>query len=108
MRVREFSVALASPLRTAREAMTERTGFLVGVGPECDETTGATAGSGLGSAPGVGEATPLPGWTESFAACASTLADANGADPAGALADLDADETPAARHGLALALADAA
>lgn len=108
MRLREFSVALASPLRTAREEMTERTGFLVGVGPGGDETAGATDGSGLGSAPGIGEATPLPGWTESLATCASTLRDAAETGPAGALADLDADETPAARHGLGLALADAA
>ncbi|MFC6754694.1 o-succinylbenzoate synthase, partial [Halorubrum tibetense] len=53
MRLRRFSVALSSPLGTARGDIREREGFLVGVES------------------GVGEATPLPGWTESLAACES-------------------------------------
>ncbi|SMO51640.1 mandelate racemase/muconate lactonizing enzyme family protein [Halorubrum cibi] len=106
MRLRPFSVALATPLRTAREEMTERRGFLVGVGGDADPSdTDSPA-----PAPGVGEAAPLPGWTESRSACERALreAAAEPAGPATVLADLDARETPAARHGLALALADAA
>ncbi|GAA0506788.1 o-succinylbenzoate synthase [Halorubrum aquaticum] len=106
MRIRPFSLTLASPLRTAREELTEREGFLVGVGFDGGED---------GPVPGVGEATPLPGWTESFSACEAALREA-GSDTASAgrvaapedLAVIDARETPAARHGLALALGDAA
>ncbi len=62
-------------------------------------------------APGVGEAAPLPGWTESPSACESALRGV-GTDDGGlrpdALDRIDPGETPAARHGLALALADAA
>ncbi|WP_281193592.1 mandelate racemase/muconate lactonizing enzyme family protein [Halorubrum sp. F4] len=106
MRLRPFSLALASPLRTAREELTEREGLLVGVGSPSDdeETAGDTTTTG------VGEATPLPGWTESRSACETALREAAGepAGPGAALAGLDARETPAARHGLALALDDAA
>ncbi|MFC5136087.1 MULTISPECIES: mandelate racemase/muconate lactonizing enzyme family protein [Haloferacaceae] len=106
MRLRPFSLALASPLRTAREELTEREGFLVAVGgPKAD-------GEAFGDArtTGIGEATPLPGWTESLPACEAALREA-AAEPTrqgAVLADLDARETPAARHGLALALDDAA
>ncbi|MFC5279406.1 mandelate racemase/muconate lactonizing enzyme family protein [Halorubrum rubrum] len=116
MRIRPFSVALASPLRTAREALTEREGFLVGVGADDgddDVGGGDTGGDDIdrdAPATGIGEATPLPGWTESRSACAAALAEASRGPggPAAALADLDAGETPAARHGVALALGDAA
>ncbi|OYR45200.1 MULTISPECIES: mandelate racemase/muconate lactonizing enzyme family protein [unclassified Halorubrum] len=102
MRLRPFSLDLTSPLGTARGAITEREGFLVGVGP--DDRAGI-------SVPGLGEAAPLPGWTESRSACESALRGV--ADDGGALVDdaldrLDPGATPAARHGLALALADAA
>ena len=100
MRIRHFSVGLTAPLATARGEITEREGILVEVGPDDD---GA-------SATGVGEATPLPGWTESRSACESALRgvrDEDGCLVDGALDRLDR-ETPAARHGLALALADAA
>ncbi|OYR59139.1 mandelate racemase/muconate lactonizing enzyme family protein [Halorubrum halodurans] len=119
MRVRPFSVALASPLRTAREELTDRAGFLVGVGTSDGEVDrdGGDGDTDDGDtdnvdapATGIGEATPLPGWTESRSACAAALreAAANSGGPAAALDDLDADDAPAARHGLALALADAA
>ena len=103
MRLRPFSLALASPLATARGDITEREGVLVRVGPG--------EGSGDAADPGLGEAAPLPGWTESLSACESALRGA--ADDDGRLADdalgrLDPRETPAARHGLALALSDAA
>lgn len=103
MRIRPFSVALASPLRTAREDLTEREGFLVGIG-------GDAGPSNTDPTPGVGEATPLPGWTESLSRCETALreAGAQSVEPATSLASLDARETPAARHGFALVLADAA
>ncbi|WP_435178648.1 o-succinylbenzoate synthase [Halorussus sp. AFM4] len=94
--LRPFSLPLTDPLDTARGAIERREGLLLRV----------EAGDG---AVGVGEAGPLPGWTEHYDECESVLADAvdavdRGADPADLLADLDA--TPAARHALDLALAD--
>ncbi len=92
--VQPFSVRLTTPLETARGQLRERNGFLVAI--EHEGTTG------------LGEATPLSGWTESHEECeealerAETLADE--LDWGIALRKLDA---PAARHGIALALADA-
>lgn len=85
MRTAHFSLPLVEPLATAAGEITDREGFLVTV----DEPTS-----------GVGEATPLPGWTESLASCREALADA---DPA----SLD-ELPPAARHGVSLAVLDAA
>jgi o-succinylbenzoate synthase len=89
-----FSLNLASPLATAAGTIDRREGFLVSV--EYDGQHG------------VGEATPLPGWTESHAECRAALA------RAGEIAEeldwgiaLAKTEEPAARHGLALALAEA-
>ena len=90
--VEPFSLSLARPLSTARGAITEREGFLVRV-----EHDGET---------GYGEATPLPGWTESLEECRAALAAVDGDAPAFALSGMDG--TPAARHGLELALFDAA
>jgi len=94
---RSFSLPLESPLSTAAGDIEEREGFLV----EYDHR-GET---------GLGEATPLPGWTEPLDACAAGL---NSALAAGAndqhsegLLQLDASERPAARHGFATALVDA-
>jgi o-succinylbenzoate synthase len=84
----EFSLPLTSPLETAHGAIEHRKGLLVRV-EEGDEV-------------GIGEATPLPGWTESLPACRAAIAHVD--DPESALSSLDA--TPAARHGLSLALAD--
>jgi o-succinylbenzoate synthase len=91
-RVREFSLALESPLATAGGSIDARDGFLLRV-EDGDEA-------------GVGEATPLPGWTESVAACRESLdaaADALSADGVDAAV---ADLGPAARHGVSLARAD--
>jgi o-succinylbenzoate synthase len=88
---REFAVPLSRPLSTAAGDLTERRGFLVSVA--------------VGEIRGVGEATPLPGWTEPRADCRAALA-AVGDDPT-AVADLDPGVVPAARHGLSLAVADA-
>ena len=92
--IEPFSVRLSRPLETADGTIRERRGFLVFV--EHEGTSG------------VGEATPLPGWTESYAACreatvrAASIAEE--LDWGVALAKTDA---PAARHGLSLALAEA-
>jgi o-succinylbenzoate synthase len=92
MRVEPFSLALAGPLSTARGTIDTRDGFLVTIEHE--------------GVRGVGEATPLPGWTESLDDCRAALERAQSAD--GWEEALDAlDGTPAARHGLALALCDA-
>lgn len=92
-----FTLPLESPLGTAAGDITERSGYLVRY-----DHRGET---------GIGEATPLPGWTESLDACERGLdraldAGADGAHSTGLL-ELDADETPAARHGFATALLDA-
>lgn len=92
MNVEPFSLSLARPLSTARGEIGERSGFLVRV-----DHDGET---------GYGEATPLPGWTESLEACRAALEAVDEDAPALALAGMDG--TPAARHGLELALFDAA
>jgi o-succinylbenzoate synthase len=94
VRHRPFALELTRPLGTARGRIDRREGFLVTVG-----------GGGDGPAAGVGEATPLPGWTEPRDACAAALDDLSAAASPDAL---DAAATPAARHGVSLALADAA
>ena len=106
--VSPFSLPLVRPLETARGAIDRREGFLVRID---------------GDPPGLGEATPLPGWTEPLADCGDALDSAlsgGGAfdsvaaedlDPA-TLADLDglpeARASPAARHAVELALLDRA
>jgi o-succinylbenzoate synthase len=93
--IERFSLPLADPLATADGTIERREGFLV----EYDHR-GET---------GLGEATPLPGWTESLDACERALSralDADGGHSA-ALLTFDAGETPAARHGFATALLDA-
>ncbi|WP_323676359.1 o-succinylbenzoate synthase [Halorubellus sp. PRR65] len=90
---REFTVSLSRPLATAKGEVTDREGFLVRVSD--------------GEHEGFGEATPLAPWTESTAECRGALADAVSRlrdDEAALRADLD--RNPAARHGVALALAD--
>ncbi len=84
---REFSLPLASPLSTAAGVIDRREGIALRLGEEPR---------------GIGEATPLPGWTESFDECRAALSDVG--DPRERLAGLR--DRPAARHGLALALAD--
>ncbi|MBV0903132.1 mandelate racemase/muconate lactonizing enzyme family protein [Haloarcula salina] len=97
MNVDRFSLPLSRPLATASGTIDERTGFVVRY-----DHRGET---------GVGEATPLPGWTESVADCESALDRASEAASTGghtgALLALDAGEVPAARHGFATALLDA-
>ncbi|ELZ98963.1 O-succinylbenzoate-CoA synthase [Haloferax mucosum ATCC BAA-1512] len=91
VRIRPFAVELRHPLATATGDIERREGFLVAV-----DIAGTT---------GIGEATPLPGWTESRAECRDALDAVS--DPALALESGDLDDTPAARHAVSLALADA-
>ncbi len=91
--VQPFTVQLASPLATARGMIESREGFLVRI--ETEQLTG------------IGEATPLVGWTESHEECRKGLerceSIAEQLDWGIALAKLEA---PASRHGLSLALAE--
>jgi len=92
--LREFAVDLDAPLETASGTIERRAGVLLRVSEN--------------DAAGVGEATPLPGWTESLATCSDRLdaavARLNDDDPAAALEAVDG--SPAARHAVHLALAD--
>lgn len=88
-----FRLPLATPLRTATGGIDERRGWLLEIGDE---------------PPGIGEATPLPGFTESLAACDAALETAVAALrqddwPAAFAAVTDA---PAARTALATAALD--
>lgn len=88
--VEPFSLSLSKPLRTASGEISEREGFLVRV-----DHAGET---------GVGEATPLEGWTETLSACREALARVGQLE-----SPLDSlSGCPAARHGLASATLDAA
>lgn len=93
MKLREFSLPLSQPLETAAGSIDTRNGFLV----QLENKPG-----------GIGEATPLAGWTEPLADTKRALKAARDANPSSnpehVLAELS--ETPAARHALALALAD--
>ena len=97
MNVSPFSLPLSSPLTTARGTISERSGFLVQY-----DHRGET---------GLGEATPLPGWTESLDDCRHGLEEAAAVAETGGHTDillsLDAAAVPAARHGFATALLDA-
>ncbi|MFB6236046.1 MAG: mandelate racemase/muconate lactonizing enzyme family protein [Halopenitus sp.] len=100
MKLTAFSLPLARPLETARGEITEREGFVVTLDPESDEVP----------ARGVGEATPLPGWTESLSACRTALEQrAAGENDTGPHLNpgIPASDAPAARHGVSLALMDA-
>lgn len=91
MDIEPFSLPLSHPLKTAAGTIEHRRGFLVRVTIDGIE--------------GVGEATPLAGWTESLETCENTLRAVE--DPQSALENGDMIETPAARHGLSLAVLDA-
>ncbi|WP_363466159.1 mandelate racemase/muconate lactonizing enzyme family protein [Halogeometricum borinquense] len=86
MRFDPFSLSLTRPLGTANGSIESREGFLVRVSVNDDG----------GQVTGLGESTPLPGWTESLADCRAALERGNP----------DAT-TPAARYGYSLARADA-
>jgi o-succinylbenzoate synthase len=107
IRFNAYSLALRQPLRTARESFSRRDGFLIAAQSEAGHW-------------GFGEAAPLPGFGgESLEACRATLERAVRALVGEGLADaavlggswikdlgIDLAETPAAAHGLELALLD--
>lgn len=96
--LRPFALDLAEPLSTADGVIEERRGFLVGF----ERSTAS------GSVHGVGEATPLPGWTEGYEACETALRDSPTAwQTADAGVESEQPSTPAARHGHRLAVLDA-
>jgi o-succinylbenzoate synthase len=94
MDIEPFTLRLDAPLETAAGTLERREGFLVRVR--------------YADAVGLGEATPLPGWTESLDTCRRALERApelaREEDWGVALGETNA---PAARHALSLALADA-
>jgi len=97
MEVEPYALDLASPFETARGAIERREGYVVRVSHE--------------GAEGVGEAAPLPGFTESPEACAAALerasevASREGLEAAAGT--LEAAKAPAATHAVATALLDA-
>jgi o-succinylbenzoate synthase len=91
MDIEPFSLPLSDPLETAAGTIETRDGFVVRVTIDGTE--------------GVGEATPLAGWTEPLDACRRALRGIE--DPASAIEDERLSETPAARHGVSLAVLDA-
>ncbi|MFC6735947.1 mandelate racemase/muconate lactonizing enzyme family protein, partial [Halolamina salina] len=96
--LRPFTLDLARPLSTADGTIKERRGFLVGVERSTD----------TGTVRGVGEATPLPGWTEGYEDCESALRDLPESwQREGVDFDGGQPPTPAARHGYRLAVLDA-
>lgn len=86
--VERFELALARPLRSAAGDIDRRRGFLVRYGT------------------GVGEATPLPPWTEPYETTADHLDTIAADDPPPSRALAQLEQAPAARHAVALALAD--
>lgn len=64
MNVKPFSIPLAKPLETAHGEITERSGVIVALDPDTDDVP----------TKGIGEASPLPGWTESRSECREALA----------------------------------
>ncbi|MFP9059212.1 mandelate racemase/muconate lactonizing enzyme family protein [Natrialbaceae archaeon A-chndr2] len=93
LQIRPYELELAEPFETAQGTMRTRRGFLVRVD--------------AGDVIGIGEAAPLPGWTESYDDCREALENAIDVIDSGTAAALEAvEQTPAARHGLSLAIAD--
>lgn len=86
-RLEPFSLGLEEPLGTATGEIRSREGFLVGIESQV----------GSSRVRGLGEATPLPGWTESLDECEAAF---RSGQPNGTA-------TPAAAHGLELARLDA-
>jgi len=109
MNRRDFALDLTTPLSTARGRIERREGTLIELV--------------AGDARGVGEATPLPGWTESLADCRAALDAVARAVSDGRLTPVDpshplaaatdalpdaVSDAPAARHAVECALLDAA
>jgi o-succinylbenzoate synthase len=97
MDIHPFALHLARPLGTARGDITDREGFVVRL--SVDGTSG------------VGEAAPLPGWTESLGECQAALERVAESEAETEPTALPTHETladaPAARHAVASAVLDA-
>jgi o-succinylbenzoate synthase len=97
MTVTRFSLPLVEPLSTADGSIERRDGFVVRL--DHRDTVG------------IGEATPLPGWTETIGDCESALETGQSTYERqgyrAALAALEPDEVPATRNGIETALLDA-
>ena len=88
-----FELPLSQPLTTECGTLEVRRGFVIQYQQ--------------GGVIGVGEATPLPGWTESLPTCRRRLERAAVASSKGTSIDLSGwEETPAARHGIDLSRID--
>lgn len=83
-----FELNLAAPLESASETIERRAGFIV----RWDR--------------GIGEATPLPPWTESYEETASALTSVASTESSIGNALEALSSTPAARHGLSSAVVD--
>lgn len=94
MEMREFRLSCSRPLRSAAGIIKERFGYLFALKSK----------DGVG----IGESSPLPGWTESFKACREALRHSmESIEERGVERTLyDLRETPAARHGVSLACQD--
>ncbi len=92
--LREFSLTLNKPFSTSFGTLTSRTGFLLKISD---------------SKSGIGESTPLHGWTESLASCRAALIsakkDASLGSPFETILE-SLSTTPSARHGFSLSLLD--
>jgi o-succinylbenzoate synthase len=89
----EFSLDLIKPFSTSFGTLTSRNGFLIKL---------------IDSETGVGESTPLNGWTESLTSCKKSLISARTGILTNSLDSVlkKLESLPAARHGLSLALLD--
>jgi o-succinylbenzoate synthase len=99
---REFAVDLVTPLGTADGEIDRREGLLVRVTAETADGEAVT---------GVGEATPLPGWTEPLSDCREAVremaTDLRGVRATAApVVSALYDGAPAASHGVGLAVGD--
>lgn len=83
-----FELSLASPLRSASETIEVRRGFILRYGS------------------GLGEATPLTPWTESYDEATEVLSTIDESDRSIGSLLADLESTPAARHGVSLAVTD--
>lgn len=93
--IQPFSLPLETEFRTAAGIITERNGFFIRID------------SGAGT--GIGEATPLPGWTEGRSVCHNALRRFQKQSEVTDPWEIQLDEgSPAARHGITLAMFDAA
>jgi L-alanine-DL-glutamate epimerase-like enolase superfamily enzyme len=115
-RTRPFSLPLSAPLATAKGEITKREGALVAI-TTVDGDSDSDDDSAREQLLGVGEATPLPGWTESLAECRDAIAAVadSGQSPgcgapskrSPARGKLPSPSCPAARHAVTLAARDA-